>query len=503
MNTRTKNTPPKGSKTIAACCTDAACDSGRRNRYFAGKRMTPDAFRVEQGYEIERRRLLNRAIHGSGVVYGFGIGLTPPDHCTDDGARRLQVRPGLALDKCGRELLQADTIELDLGDILTFDRHGCPVAPANRKCDGTDSEFSWTCGEEDCWLLSIHYAERLIAPVTLPDPCECDRHEWDQVCETVRYSLRRIPCRECCAEPCCELHCACATGKCCGEKMVEDEDEKEAYAEHDESQHRDDEPVHGAVVRRGGCRCLCDYLTELDPNPEDCKLCEIKKGLWVDFRHGIPLACVRLIPDNCGYCTFHSIVDDCGPRPLVKRNDLLFDLIRGCDLTHISRIGWAGWHRARESVPWEEFRNSFRGNHDGHPGSKYWIEFSKPVRSSTVRTDCFVVRVITATEEGGWGEPLRVPIIRIHKEHRQGDPEHTIRSAVLVFDPGWVHDEIDGQRTIFKRKVQMEFEIRGDFIEDCNRLCVDVHARGASPGPTGSGAPGGIFFSNFPVGPQP
>src|SRR3954449_13463023 len=30
------------------CCTDAPCDSGLRNQYFEGKRLTADSFRVEQ-----------------------------------------------------------------------------------------------------------------------------------------------------------------------------------------------------------------------------------------------------------------------------------------------------------------------------------------------------------------------------------------------------------------------------------------------------------------------
>ncbi|MFO1207189.1 MAG: hypothetical protein U1E63_15945 [Burkholderiales bacterium] len=46
-----------------------------------------------------------------------------------------------------------------------------------------------------------------------------------------------------------------------------------------------------------------------------------------------------------------------GPRRLVKRNDALFDLIRGRDLTRItSVIGWAAWYRLRKLIDWDEFR---------------------------------------------------------------------------------------------------------------------------------------------------
>ena len=49
----------------------------------------------------------------------------------------------------------------------------------------------------------------------------------------------------------------------------------------------------------------------------------------------------------------------CGPRRLVKRNDLLFDLIRGCDLTRISAIGWRDWHRGREGGRSTRFLDGF------------------------------------------------------------------------------------------------------------------------------------------------
>ena len=91
----TRKAPRRGVHT-SECCTDTSCDSGLRNHYYEGKRLTADVFRVEQKYIIERRRLLNRALHGWGVVYGLGIRLHEP---------RLHITPGLALDECGRELV--------------------------------------------------------------------------------------------------------------------------------------------------------------------------------------------------------------------------------------------------------------------------------------------------------------------------------------------------------------------------------------------------------------
>jgi hypothetical protein len=71
------------------CCADGPCDSGLRNQYFEGKRLTADSFRVEQNYLLERRRLLNRTIHGWGVVYGYAMKPARADNCrTEDESAR-------------------------------------------------------------------------------------------------------------------------------------------------------------------------------------------------------------------------------------------------------------------------------------------------------------------------------------------------------------------------------------------------------------------------------
>src|SRR5258708_3296561 len=105
-----KNDTPRTSSPAGSarreCCTDAPCDSGLRNQYFEGKRLTADSFRVEQSYLLERRRLLNRAIHGWGVVYGYAVKPVRAANCrTEDASGALEIGPGLALDECGRELL--------------------------------------------------------------------------------------------------------------------------------------------------------------------------------------------------------------------------------------------------------------------------------------------------------------------------------------------------------------------------------------------------------------
>jgi hypothetical protein len=74
-----------------------------RPRYFAGKLLTAEDLELEQRYHIEKRRLLNRAIQGAGIVSGLDVSL-------GDGS--VTVAPGLALDAMGREILIEEPAQL-------------------------------------------------------------------------------------------------------------------------------------------------------------------------------------------------------------------------------------------------------------------------------------------------------------------------------------------------------------------------------------------------------
>jgi hypothetical protein len=270
--------------------------------------------------------------------------------------------------------------------------------------------------------------------------------------------------------------------------------------------------VPGRIIPRGGCRCLCEHLTCLDVEVECEKLCEIVEPcarVRVDLNNGVALACVELGQDECGKWIIKLIRDDCGPRRLVKRNDLLFDLIRGCDVTRISEIGWWSWHRG--SVSWDEFQKALGPtNLENTAESKtnaFWITFSRPVRKDTLKPDCFAMSVIVSEHEGGWGEVYRVPIVDIDTTKvppEKDDPVGYVRSATLVVDAGWVCDAVRGRETKFQcDMVMVEIHIRGDYILDCNGQAVDANAVGLSPGPTGNATPGGTFISTFRVGKQP
>ncbi|MDF2814263.1 MAG: hypothetical protein K0Q81_463 [Paenibacillus sp.] len=75
-------------------------NSFERNRYYHGKLMTVRDFQTEQNYFNGKRHLLNRLIHGTGIV--FGLEVKPEREQTNRG---IVVQPGAALDCCGREII--------------------------------------------------------------------------------------------------------------------------------------------------------------------------------------------------------------------------------------------------------------------------------------------------------------------------------------------------------------------------------------------------------------
>jgi len=498
-------TASHGGNAKGECCTDLRCESGLRNNYYEGKRLTPEMFRVEQQYLLERRRLLNRAIHGWGVVYGYAIAFSDQkDDRRDPATSRLKIKPGLALDACGRELLQAGDLSITIKDVIFIDDDGRRIDPKKALAGLEPARSRKDPDTHVCWRLSAHYAEQASGPQAIADSCGCKHHEWDQICETVRFSLQRIDCRKCCDGGGCELYCNCGTGPCC--------DADTTTREQPQNQEQDEQYIldrDHLPFKRGGCRCLCDHLTGLAPG-EDCGgvLCEIEEPcghVRVDLGHGVPLACIELVLDDCDCWTFGADVDACGPRRLVKRNDLLFDLVSGCDLTRISAISWRPWHRAPDAISFADFSAKFGpvGSQQDEYITDFAVRFSRPVRKKTISTDCFAITVLSGETEGGWLDPQRVPIVRIETTPASKDPDDKlVIAAKLIVAGGWVEDGLRGRHTVFlDDETWVEIEVRGDFILDCNGQPVDANSVGLTPAPTGNGTPGGTMLSTFRVGP--
>lgn len=487
------------------CCAHDDCRTGKRNRYFKGKNMTANDFNLEQHYGIERRRLLNRAIHGWGVAYGFEL-------CVENG--KLKCGPGLALDKHGRELLRVESgiipdhrIKLcdayDLKELAENQSGVIATTESRERQQLADTEFSHQeiSGERTIrCLLSAHYAERRVDEFPVGDSCGCGETEWNHVSETIVFSLKSLPR---------EGHCP-DSGSCCQPCECDCHEHHKIGLEGEEVHHAN------AKRDRGPHDCLCRWLaSKAETIPDVADGLSMWKGLndiCVAVHDPVPLACVTVTLDQCGHPRFISIVDSCAPRRLIKTNDLLFDLIRGCDLTRIDEISWAHWHRKLtrdHMVPWEEFERMIFPEATRTLGKQvenrapvqtgFWIHFSRLVDVETLSVDCITMTVLAPEDEGGWIEVRRVPIIRLEPH---GETGFTDRLNICV-DSGWCHDEVLGHKSIFHRsKVRVEIEVRGDLILDCHGQAVDANAVGNRPAPTGNGTPGGTFISSFRLAPK-
>ncbi len=140
-----------------------------RNNYYLGKLMTVRDFTEEQEYFNEKRWLINRAVHGWGVVCGLDV------EKIDD--RTVKVKPGMAIDCCGREMLVCKPEEVS-------------IEPKTNECQ--QGKYSQK-NDTKPYAICLKFRECKTEPVPLPSSA-CDRKE---KCEFNRirdwYDIEVIP----------------------------------------------------------------------------------------------------------------------------------------------------------------------------------------------------------------------------------------------------------------------------------------------------------------------
>jgi hypothetical protein len=173
-------------KTKEGCSEDKHCDYNnfKRARYFHGMLLTDRDFREEQIYHNEKRKLLNRKLHGWGVVCGLGIKESNPK------SSKIIITPGMALDCHGNEILVCEDFEIDLKKETCI----CPDT-SKEKDPCADKERD----DKECkYYVAIKYNEVPTDPVPVYTPSGgCD----EKVCEYSRTRegfcvklLKTIPC---------------------------------------------------------------------------------------------------------------------------------------------------------------------------------------------------------------------------------------------------------------------------------------------------------------------
>jgi len=144
-------------------CHSCEAESFTRNNYFTGKLMVERDFTDEQHYFMEKIRLHHQRLHGTGVVCGLQI--TAHHEPCDD--RYVILQPGSAVDCCGKDILVAESIEVDL--------HAFPAMQELIEAMPADDDHDPDTVQSHTLQLCIRYQECPTEDIpVLYDECGCD-----------------------------------------------------------------------------------------------------------------------------------------------------------------------------------------------------------------------------------------------------------------------------------------------------------------------------------------
>jgi hypothetical protein len=420
--------------------------------------------------ELARQRLINRAVHGYGVVVGLGA-VVDDDGVLELDRGCLQLTGGLAFDRHGRMLYWG----------------GGRIAMKDLAGPHPDHEGKYT--------LCAHFASR----PPLSDDCHPYGGEgspWHK--EGVVFTLRP-DCHD--ADRRCPKH---PDGSCVG---------------HDEYLCRrtgglpgnrpgtvPESPDVDWILRiPGPLRPIDCEDWQYDPDPDVCvpiaclRLCDLANREGGEHQHGEDDEAGPDVVDcepRYGFCP--SPPGSCGVRPLVYRNPLLYELANDCEvkLSRVRSISWQDWIERGWStpVPWHEFRQRITS-----PAPGFEIMFSRPIEAATIHDASIFIVALHQEDSADYWTSQQVPLRELTLLGRRG----TLASGVrLVPTRDWLRAEVTGKRSNLYDGARFEITVRGQLLRDeCGQMLDSrpVTIRGR----TRQARPGGDFVSAFQVEPNP
>lgn len=494
-----------GPKTATDC---TPCSPGIRNRYFRGKLLTVADYEAEQRYAIQRRRLVNRQMLGWGVVSGFRI--TPAE---GEVGQDVEIGEGVAFDRMGRELVACEPVQLrEPGDVLWLTRGRCGLEPgqppkepvetvaerreaeAQQQVSADGESFERKPHDRGAhYLLCAHYAERRIDRVVVKEGCGDPVCEANHICETVVYSLTAM------------ADCPPGLPSCPASAWEPGPDGAELHKwERPES---GDVPTLAALGDRGPHRTLARWSMDRSEGGDPCcepALYKGRDGFAFDPGAGVPLACVT-IGYRCGDPYVVSVADSIGPRRLTRPNDVLFDLIRGCDLTRIKDVGWRRFiGTPADKVAFEDYSAMFVGGRAGTRtpspvDTRFWVLFSGPVQVASLSPHVIAITLLHWDSDDAVRLVRRLPVTGIKVAPTQpGDPPGSTRAFLPTVHGNYWLEEIYSTANAYDERegTIVEIGVRGGLIVDANGQLV---AAGGGYLETRPGWPGSDFISAFTV----
>jgi hypothetical protein len=179
-----KSKKTKKTKTKSNCCpTCGSVECLERPRFFCGQLLTDKDLDAAQRYVIEKNRLHNRYLVGTGVACGLAVRCDP---CCDGS---VIIEPGYAIDCCGNDIVVCKEASFNVID--------CFKQPETPYCDRDLIEYKSQCDRESKeYCLAIFYDEEPIKPVTAlirDNGCKNVRCEPSRTRETFRFELVEKP----------------------------------------------------------------------------------------------------------------------------------------------------------------------------------------------------------------------------------------------------------------------------------------------------------------------
>lgn len=169
----------------AACCKPATCptcggtECFERPRYFSGQLLTDRDLDAAQRYVIDKNRLHNRYLVGTGVACGLAV------RCDRCDAGTVVVQPGYGIDCCGNDIVLCSPATFNVAEALNYckplaDPCGSPIAGSS-PCDELPHEY----------YLVLYYSEEPTSPATalMRNGCGNVRCEPSRTKETYRLAL--------------------------------------------------------------------------------------------------------------------------------------------------------------------------------------------------------------------------------------------------------------------------------------------------------------------------
>lgn len=418
-----------------------------RNNYFYGKLMTARDFKDEQCYFNEKRWLINRMVHGWGVVCGLDVVPVSGKENT------WQVTPGLAFDCCGREILLCKE---SMREISAKELEGpCRQYEKNQS------------SKSENWVICLEYRDCKTELVGL-SPQICDQKEiseHNRIRDSFKIRLRYED-DVCISEP-------------YGEICPLTEIKKSKFTERENCQEL--ESLHHYLCTKLKAKDACPKCHENE--------CLILARLVPEgkSRQGQAQTAERqqeqTIPKPTDSASMK--VDPCYKRRLVFRNPLLYDLIY-CyhgDLPRIVDLNWRRFHGTYKDVYWEDFYQLVERG--------LIVTFDRSMNPATLNKHTFLFGVYTIESGTGYRVKKYIPAESInYKKDRC--------IAHFIVDKDWFKDEMVGKNSEIRDGTDVEIILRGSLILDTNGKALDGDAIGHEV-PTGNGTPAGDFVSCFSV----